>query len=175
MRKLCFAFLMPSLAAVVSGCASAPGLLEPAVPASLRVPPGASVYLEVMASGVQVYECARKADGAFEWAFKYPDAALVDRAGKSVGKHYAGPTWEAADGSRVTGEVKAREAAPSPSAIPWLLLAAKTNSGAGLLANAKFIQRVNTVAGVAPTGGCAEPSLGKQARVAYTADYFYYR
>jgi len=50
---------------------------------------------------------------------------------KKIGKHYAGPTWESNDGSKVVGEVKARDDGPAPTAIPWLLLSAKSTSGNG--------------------------------------------
>ena len=60
--------------------------------------------------------------GVYEWIFRAPDATLTDWSGRALGKHYAGPTWEAADGSRVLGEVRARDPGPDPKAIPWLLL-----------------------------------------------------
>jgi hypothetical protein len=38
-----------------------------------------------------------------------------------------------------------------------------------------YIQRVNTVGGIAPRTGCAVAAdAGKQAFVPYTADYFFY-
>jgi hypothetical protein len=33
-------------------------------------------------------------------------------------KHYAGPTWEAADGSKIVGKALANEPAPKAGAIP---------------------------------------------------------
>jgi Protein of unknown function (DUF3455) len=111
----------------------------------------------------------------YEWVFKAPEATLTAKSGAPVGKHYAGPTWEAVDGSTVVGEVKARDPGPSAAAIPWLLLAAKSHSGTGIFANARFIQRVATVGGNAPAGGCAESSLKNEARIPYTASYLFYR
>jgi hypothetical protein len=124
---------------------------------------------------VQIYECTRKPDSTYEWAFKAPEATLTARSGQHIGKHYAGPTWEAVDGSTMVGEVKARDPGPTASAIPWLLLAAKSNSGVGTFANGKFVQRVTTVGGIAPTGGCTESTLKNEARVPYSASYFFYR
>jgi len=164
-----------ALAGLLAGCATALAPTPPSVPASLQAPAGSSLYLEALASGVQVYECSRKSDSTYEWTFKAPEATLADRAGKSLGKHYAGPTWEANDGSAVVGEVRARDPGPTPTAIPWLLLAAKSNSGAGTFANAKFIQRVATVGGVTPADGCNAATLKQQARVPYSATYFFYR
>ena len=39
----------------------------------------------------------------------------------------------------------------NPNAIPWVLLSATFEGGAGIFANTKFIQRVNTVGGKAPS------------------------
>ena len=119
------------LAALFAGCATSPPVAMPSVPASLQAPPGSHLYLEALASGVQIYECSMRPDSAFEWAFKAPEATLSDRAGHPLGKHYAGPTWEANDGSAVSGEIKARDPGPTATAIPWLLLGAKSHLGAG--------------------------------------------
>src|SRR5882672_10712927 len=159
---------------VGSGCAT---VALPDIPASLRPPAGQSVFLEALASGVQIYECASKSDepSTYEWVFRAPEAALVDRSGRSLGKHYAGPTWESVDASTVVGEVRARDPGPSPSAIPWLLLGAKSTTGAGTFAQAKSIQRVQTVGGVAPSEPCNAANVKQVARVPYTATYYFYR
>ena len=167
--------LILSLASLFAGCTSTPMAAPSAVPASLQAPEGSKAYLEALASGVQIYECARKPDATYAWAFKSPEAALTDRSGRPLGKHYAGPTWEANDASLVVGEVKARDAGPSPSAVPWLLLAAKSNRGAGTFADAKFVQRLATVGGVAPADACTEATLNNQARIPYSATYIFYR
>lgn len=164
-----------TLAATLAGCASMPPPKAPTVPAALQVPVGAVLYLEALATGVQIYECTRRPDGAFEWTFRFPEAPLTDRAGKNIGKHYAGPTWEGLDGSKVVGEVRARDPGPVPGAIPWLLLGVKSTSGAGTFDTTRFIHRTATVGGVAPAGGCGEGTLGTQSRVPYKAEYFYYR
>ena len=154
---------LASFAALLVACASSPYPAAPTVPPSLQAPAGSTLYLEALASGVQIYECSRKPDSTYEWAFKAPEATLTARSGQPLGKHYAGPTWEALDGSTAVGEAKAREPAPSPSAIPWLLLAAKSNSGSGTFANAKFVQRVATVGGIAPTEACNESTIKKDS------------
>lgn len=151
------------------------------VPDSLRPPAGQAPYLEALASGVQIYDCAAKPDGSgYAWKFRAPEAVLVDHDGKEIGKHYAGPTWEARDGSRVVGEVKARDPGPTPAtAIPWLLLAAKSNSdgsnGSGTFGAAKSIQRLSTGGGVEPAEACTAEKAGQPARVSYTATYYFYR
>src|SRR6185369_2959067 len=113
------ALALGSAVLAATGCASRPAVIPPDVPAQLRAPADQSVFLEAFATGVQVYECAAKPGQAstFEWAFRAPEAALADRSGRSIGKHYAGPTWESLDGSTVAGEVKSRDPGPTPSAI----------------------------------------------------------
>lgn len=159
--------------AVLAGCAtSAPT----PIPGPLQVPETQRLITRLHAVGVQVYQCqpGKNDPALFEWAFKQPEADLSTEAGKSVGKHYAGPTWEARDGSKVIGEVTARSDSPKPGSIPWLLLRAKTTSGAGLFSGVMSIQRLDTVGGSAPAGGCRPDQTGQQLRVPYTADYVFY-
>ena len=165
-----------SLAAILAGCAASNVGTNPLVPENLKVPAGQTLSLVSPATGVQIYECgAIKADPArFEWVFKAPEADLFDLSGKKIGKHYAGPTWESNDGSKVVGEVKARDDGPAATAIPWLLLAAKSTSGNGVFSRIQGIQRLYTVGGKAPVGGCSKPQLGKEARVPYKATYYFY-
>ena len=164
-----------SVFGVLATAAAAAPPAPPDVPAALKAPAGQAVHLEALATGVQIYECAQKPDATYEWAFKAPEAALADRAGKPLGKHYAGPTWESVDGSSVVGEVKAKDPGPKTGAIPWLLLAAKKNAGSGVFAETKSIQRVETSGGVAPSAPCGAANLKETARVPYTATYFFYK
>jgi len=146
------------------------------MPDALKVPATQELSLEVQATGVQRYECKASKDEPtrFEWVLKGPEAVLLDNAGKKIGKHYAGPTWESDDGSKVVGEVKAKDSGPDPNAIPWLLLTAKSTSGKGVFGGTQSIQRVNTSGGKAPLEGCDESHLGKELRVAYKATYRFY-
>jgi len=145
----------------LTGCAST---VE--VPASLKPGANESLAMIVPAKGVQVYDCR---DG--KWAFVAPDAELFDRGGKKIGTHYAGPHWEAADGSRIVASVKGRADAPVAGAIPWLLLSAKSVGAQGAFSQVTSIQRVATAGGAAPQGAC---SPGAQARSPYTADYYFF-
>ena len=152
------------------------GAATPSVPENLAAPANQVMALEVNATGVQIYVCGpSKADASkFEWAFKAPEAQLFDASGKLVGKHYAGPTWEAPDGSKVVGDVKARNDGPDAKAIPWLLLAAKSNSGSGLFGQTQFVQRLATAGGIAPADGCTAAQAGKETRVDYKAVYRFF-
>jgi hypothetical protein len=160
-------------AVALAAPASLSGETAAAIPEKLKLPDSQKVSLEVKATGVQIYSCsASKADPSrFEWAFKAPEADLFDGAGKKIGSHYAGPTWESTDGSKVVGELKAKDDGPDPAAIPWLLLTAKSTSGTGVFARTLSIQRLNTVGGKAPADGCDPAHAGKEARIAYKATY----
>jgi len=164
-------------ALLATGCATAPVIAPPDVPVPLRPPAGQSVFLEALAAGVQIYECISKPEdpSAFKWVFLAPEAALVDRSGRSIGKHYAGPTWQSVDGSAVVGEVKARDPGPNQSAIPWLLLTKKSTTGTGVFSQTESIQRVQTVGGIAPSEPCSSANAKQIARVPYTAIYYFYR
>jgi hypothetical protein len=158
--------LLPPVATLAGAWAVAAGpALEPD-----GAPPLAAT---LSARGVQVYECRARAGAADspEWAFVAPQAELFDARGRRVGSHGAGPHWLADDGSRVEGRVLARQDAPQPGAIPWLLLQAQPSGGAGLFGHTGRIQRVNTKGGVVPADGCRRDTLGQRARVAYSADY----
>ena len=177
--RLAHAFTVPLSAAILvaTGCASGPVAVPPDVPAPLRPPAGQSIFLKALASGVQIYECTSKPDQppTFEWVFRAPEAALVDRSGRSIGKHYAGPTWESVDGSTVVGEVKSRDPGPIPSSIPWLLLTVESTTGTGVFSQTKSIQRLQTVGGIAPSEPCTSANFKQVARVPYTATYYFYR
>jgi hypothetical protein len=137
------------------------------------VPAGERPVDRLFARGVQIYACRAKsgAANAAEWVFVAPEAELFDLQGASAGKHYAGPHWEAADGSKIVGAVKARADAPEGGAIPWLLLSARSVGGTGRYAEVTSVQRVNTSGGNAPAQGCSAGMLGTTVRVPYTADY----
>jgi hypothetical protein len=162
-------------AVALAGCAWC-RIKPPDVPSALRPPADQSVFLQVRATGVQIYECTSKPEtpGSFTWTFQAPEAALADRWGRSIGRHYAGPTWELRDGSRVVGEITARDPGPDPAAIPWLLLRAKSTSGTGALSRTQSILRVRTAGGIAPSTPCTEAQAQALVRVPYTAAYYFY-
>jgi hypothetical protein len=146
------------------------------VPDALEPGAGAALAMVVPAKGVQIYECRVKKEdpAAYEWAFVAPDAELFDSRGNVIGRHGAGPYWEAADGSRVTGKVMARADAPAPGAIPWLLLSTTNAGPRGAFSEVTRIQRVNTAGGAAPSKPCTAGMLGQQAGTQYVADYRFF-
>ncbi len=143
------------------------------VPPTLAVPGGNQLAFALEAEGVQIYTCA--ATGAsFAWAFQAPEAKLSEVSGPAAGTHYAGPTWESTDGSKVVG-AKVEGATPDPAAIPWLLLRASSHAGSGRMENVTFVQRIRTSGGNAPSLGCDATHVGAVARVPYRALYRFYR
>src|SRR5438552_4786485 len=165
------------LVLLVAACAS-PQPPTSMVSAPDKLKPGASESLAMIvpAKGVQIYECRARTDqvGAYEWAFVAPEADLFDARGNRIGRHYAGPHWEATDGSKILGTVKERADAPLADTIPWLLLAAKSAGSQGSFSKVTSVQRVNTVGGVAPKPGCSQAAAGAPARIDYTADYYFF-
>ena len=135
---------------------------------NLAAPRGTKLAAHVYAAGVQIYTW----NGA-SWSFDGPSASLTADAGGSgvVGTHYAGPTWESNSGGTVVGTVIDR-CTPDPNAVPWLLLSAVAN-GPGLFHRVTYIQRLNTVGGLAPAAPGS--SVGQEARVPYTTEYLFYR
>jgi len=104
-----------------------------------------------------------------------PQANLLNEQGEIIGSHYEGPTWEATDGSKVSGEVQQRAKAARGDAIPWLLLTASGHSGSGILSRVTTIQRIHTKGGQPPAAaGCDDSHRGDESRSAYTADYYFY-
>jgi len=176
MNKSIARLALSGCAAALAACVTQPPAPSSTLPASLEVPAGQVLALKAQGNGVQVYECRAAQDDAtrFSWTLKAPEAKLLDERGSPIGRHYAGPSWELADGSRVVGELKARANSPDANAIPWLLLDAKANYGSGLLAHVASVQRLHTTGGKAPADGCDAAHAGEERRVPYTADYYFY-
>ena len=142
------------------------------LPPELAVPDGNRLAFVLNAIGQQIYACQANATG-HAWVFQAPEADLLKHNGRIAGSHYAGPTWEALDGSTV---VAARVAGVTvdPTAIPWLLLSAASHTGEGRMSRVSFIHRLDTVGGLAPTTGCDAEHVGEIRGVDYEAAYYFY-
>jgi hypothetical protein len=140
----------------------------PAIPDNLKPPTTEKLVLQARAEGDQIYTC----DGS-SWVLAGPEAKLFDETGKEVGSHFAGPTWEWFDGSRVVGRPVAN-ATPDPDSIPWLLLVATDHQGSGALQAVSSIQRLSTNGGKASATGCDASHKGEKMRAHYTAIYRFY-
>ena len=138
------------------------------LPADIAAP-GETAVITLHAQGAQLYECAAAKDGKFAWSFREPIATLL-LDGKTVGRHYAGPSWESVDGSAVVGKATGRAPGKTPKDIPWLKLAATSHRGKGILSDVTTIQRINTSGGQLE-GACS--TVGTFNSVPYAADYVF--
>ena len=169
----------------------------PEVPEGLGVEEGNEVFLLGRGVGTQNYVCApcdpTKANCPLGVAFTLftPQATLFNDQGDQLITHFSSPnpveggavrvTWQ---DSRDTSSVWAKAVKAvmvRDDSIPWVLLNVKdTGTQAGptgdRMTKTTFIQRVNTVGGLAPAVGCLSAAdLGHQAFIPYRADYFFYK
>jgi hypothetical protein len=149
--------------------------VPPDVPDAIQVPAGEEVVLFAHGTGWQVYSCKKtESEGKFAWVLKAPEADLLDRKDKVIGKHSAGPTWKLKDGSEVKGKAVAHVDSLDPDSIPWLRVEVVEHSGKGLLENVNMIQRVRTQGGQPPADGCDAAHPDADSRTRYSADYYFY-
>lgn len=170
-------------------------VVPPPVPANLEVPAPNESFLLGRGIGTQNYVCQPgRSLGQVEWSLFTPQATLFSSEGTQLTTHFFGPNpienslvvraaWQdSVDTSTVWGQVTASSADPNfvaPGAIPWLLVqvvgAQAGPTGGTTLLSTTFIQRLNTVGGVAPSTGCDRPKdIGRRAFVPYEADYFFF-
>jgi hypothetical protein len=164
----------------------------PEVPDAIQVPTGYKPYLKAHAVGTQGYVCVA-VGSVFTWTPFGPQATLFNEDNEQILTHFLsptpysllpGPTWQhSRDSSVVWGQAIASSSDPgfvAAGAIPWLLLEAAVvgdgPTGGDKLLPTRFVQRVNTFEGVAPSTGCTAPAdVKKRALVYYEADYVFYK
>jgi hypothetical protein len=147
-----------------------PSMASAQVPETIAVPNG-TLVATIHAAGAQVYECKADASGKPAWQFREPIATLLIGA-ETVGRHFAGPNWELADGSRVSAKAAGRAPGATAKDIPLLKLEVTSQHGTGKLTGVTTIQRLNTKGGVAE-GPCETP--GAFQAIPYSADYTFYK
>ncbi|WP_338831241.1 DUF3455 domain-containing protein [Bradyrhizobium sp. 27S5] len=136
-----------------------------------------TVITTLHAEGAQVYECkpdtgkSQSRVRALTWQLREPIATLM-LDGKSIGRHYGGPSWELTDGSAVKGKVVASAPGATSNDIPSLELEVVDQRGNGVLSAATVVQRINTEGGVA-RGSCER--AGDYRSAPYSADYVFLR
>jgi hypothetical protein len=190
-----------ALAIMLSLPARGSNVTPPDVPVEIQVPAGNIAFLKGKAVGTQNYACTPSA-GGFAWVLFTPEATLFNQADKQTITHFFGPNpdqndtntdprvvskgairaaWQARDTSTVWARVSplSRPIVVRPDSIPWLLLekvgVQEGPTGGDTLTPTTFIQRVNTVGGLAPSTGCSQSAdVGKKAFIPYTADYFFF-
>ena len=191
----CMSALVTAFVVALLQVGHAQNVTPPRVPGTLHVPEGNEAFLIGHAFGSQDYVCAASGSGV-AFVLTTPEAVLFDNPARRVINHFFSPnpfergtiraTWQSTRNSSVFwGQlVQAATFATdpdfvAPDAIAWLLLSrAGVLEGSGNgdnLAEATFVQRVNTVGGLAPSIGCNSPAdIGKTAFVPYEADYVFY-
>jgi len=169
------------------------------VPFEIQVPEGNIAFLKGLGVGTQNYACSPSGAG-FAWILFTPEATLLSKVGKQITTHFNSPnpdpsdrntdprvvavggairaTWQHSRDSSIVW-AKAVSAVPQPNSIAWVKLEVVGRqdgpTGGDTLTPTTFIQRVNTVGGLAPSDGCSQLSdVGKKAFVPYTADYFFF-
>lgn len=184
-----------ALAIVLPQAAQAENIQPPAVPANLVVDAAYEPFLIGHATGTQNYVCLPQGAG-YAFVLFTPQATLFKKSGKQLTTHFFSPNpdengtvraaWQhSRDSSTVWGKVVPGNASSDPAfvapgAIPWLLVTVVGDEeglgGGEALTDAKFIHRVNTAGGLAPSTGCGSSAdVGRTAFVPYTTDYIFYR
>ena len=133
----------------------------------------AGTAFQLVGRGVQIYTCWQAEEG-FAWRLKAPDAVLYETSGAVAGRHYAGPSWQGTDGSSVTGQVVQASPAAQAGSVPWVVLRAAANGGAGRFSDVGYIVRSQTEGGAAPIAGCDAGHTGAEIRVRYQATYLFF-
>jgi hypothetical protein len=167
--------IQPALLAIALALTTQAFAADSDIPDKIKAPDGEKIILKAQAQGSQIYVCQAGADGKAQWTLKAPEAALHDKKGAVIGRHYAGPTWKLKDGSEVTGKAAAKVDSPDAASIPWLLVTVVSHAGEGTLSRVTDIQRVHTKGGQPPAASeCDSSKLNTEAKSAYTADYLFY-
>jgi hypothetical protein len=142
----------------------------PGAPAAFDVA-GRAPLMVVRAEGAQVYECKADAGGRKLWVFREPIATLI-ADGRTVGRHYAGPTWGFDQAGVVTGRLVASAPGATPADIPLLKLAVVDRPDTGPLKDTAFVLRLGAHGGRLE-GACGV--AGQMRAEPYSADYVFVR
>ena len=161
----------------------------PPIPSEIEVPAGAVLFLVGHGFGTQNYVCLPSGTGV-AFALFTPQATLFNDSVQQVTTHFFSPnpqekgtiraTWEHSRDTSMVWGAATRQVVVREDSIPWLRVdvtgAVPGPTGGRALTPAKFIQRVNTVGGLAPSTGCSSPAdVGNKQFVPYAADYLFYR
>jgi hypothetical protein len=177
----------------------------PAVPDKLQVPEGAEAVLIGHARGTQNYVCLPSGAGFAWTLFTPEATLSRGRGKQIITHFFApnpcepntnpkvvaGGTiraaWQYLDTSTIWAFATPEHTATTATdpdfvksgAVAWLLLtvsgAKNGPTGGDTLSNTTFVQRVNTVGGLAPSTGCGSlADVGREAFMPYLADYVFY-
>jgi hypothetical protein len=165
-------------ALVAAPTLAAAALAEPAgIAPGLRAAANEQAAFVLSGSGVYVYQCKQNPADAnrYGWYFVAPDATLYE--GSREAARFATPTLFESLSDRTSVATLARATQPAGSGnLPWAMMRAQPlGASAGMFNGITSVQRVNTRGGLPPAGGCDADNIGEEARVAFNADYYFYR
>ena len=186
--------VLATVVALGSAAHATTRITPPAVPVLLEVDAAYKPFLVAHAIGTQNYICAPAATATgVAWLPIGPQATVFNAEGEQALTHFLSKnpiegdalhaTWQhSRDTSVVWGKKRSGSSDPNyvaADAIEWLLLDVTGTqigpSGGDKLAGTKFIQRVNTVGGMAPPAAeCTPSTVNTRKFVAYEADYYFY-
>ncbi len=139
--------------------------------AAIREPGGVG-----SANGVQVYQCRVGVTdpASYIWSFVAPDVTLYDGTRSTARLASPNLVESTDDRSSVSGIVRSTQPGGANN-LPWTVMRTRSMGDSGMFAGVTSIQRVNTNGGIAPATGCNADTVGSEARVAYSADYYFYK
>jgi len=169
-----------------------PAVTPPPVPPGLEVDLPNQAFLVGHAVGTQNYVCQPSPSiGQVAWTLFTPEATLFSDQREQLITHFNSPnpdeggtivraTWQDSQDTSTVWAKAVASASVTPGAIAWVKLqvvgARGGPTGGDTLSGTTFIQRLNTVGGLAPSTGCDLPTdIGHRAFMPYRADYFFYK
>ena len=190
-RIACIAALGMAFTFALPHAAHAQVVTPPPVPPGLEVDPPNQAFLVGHAVGTQNYACQPSPSiGQVAWTLFTPEATLFNDQREQIITHFNSPnpdedrtvraTWQDSQDTSTVWAKAVASASVTPGAIAWVKLqvvgAQAGPTGGDTLSGTTFIQRLNTVGGLAPSTGCDLPTdIGNKAFIPYRADYFFYR
>ena len=153
---------LPTAALALAASALSLGVARAQLPDAIAALDAAPL-VTLHAEGAQIYECKTGSDGKLTWTFREPIASLM-LDGRTVGRHYAGPTWEHVDGSSVQAKVIGNAPGATANDVPWLKLEVVERRGTGALGGATSRRR-RSARLMRPRGQPAQRRLLRRLRV----------
>jgi hypothetical protein len=168
--RFCEALVSLVISSFVSICSllTVGGLQAADVPSVIGAS-GKTAVLSLRGVGAQIFECRANEAGRMFWQFREPTATLF-QGDRTIGRHFAGPTWELADGSAVVGKVVASSPGFTTLDVSLLKLDVAGRTGQGGLSKITTVQRLGTHGGIF-AGPCDHP--GEMHAEPYSAEYVF--
>ena len=169
-------FATASLAAALAAAIPAYAISEPSgLAPRLRAPAGEVPAFVLSGNGVIVYQCKATVSNPYQysWYFIAPDATLYNGSHEVARMAQPNLLEALSDDTSVSGILRASQ--PASGSLPWTLAQAVPMGDSGIFAGVTSFQRVNTQGGLAPNTGCSADNVGQEARVAFNANYYFYK